>query len=236
MKLPLVIEMAGVRKNYGGLRPLRVQSLTVAPTERVAIAGVDATAAEVMINLVTGASLPDEGEVRVFGVLTRDVADGEAWLSSLDRFAIVSDRAVMLEGATLVQNLALPFTLEIDPVSEKTRDRVSRLSEECDIAAEWLAQPMAELPPAIRARAHLVRALALGPELLLMEHPSAALPEAERRKFGAVVQRVCEARALTALMMSMDPEFSGAAAQRVLTLEGATGVLKGQSRKGWFGF
>lgn len=229
-----IIEMTAVRKSYGALRPLRIQSLAVVPAERVAIAGLDGAAAELMINLVTGASLPDEGEIRVFGRRTADVADGDEWLSSLDRFGIVSDRAVLLEGATLAQNLALPFTLEIDPVSAGTRERVTRLAEECDIAPEWLDQPTAGLPPGVRARAHLVRALALGPDLLLMEHPAAALPGAERRAFGSVVLRVCEARALTTLMMSMDAEFSVVAAHRILTLEPATGALKDKSRRGWF--
>ena len=44
-----------VAKSYGGLRPLRIRSLAVAPGERVAIAGIDAAGAEVMVNLVTGA-------------------------------------------------------------------------------------------------------------------------------------------------------------------------------------
>jgi ABC-type branched-subunit amino acid transport system ATPase component len=229
MNSPAIIEMTAVRKNYGGLRPLRIQALAVAAGERVAIAGIDAVGAELMVNLVTGASLPDEGEVRVF-------ADGDEWLSSLDRFGIVTDRAVILEGSTLVQNLALPFTLDIDPVSRETRDLVTRLAEECDIEPAWLDQPAVTLPAPVRVRTHLARALALGPELLLMEHPSATLPDGERRKFGQVVQRVSDARALTTLMISMDPEFSTAAAERLLTLEPGTGILKGASRRGWFGF
>jgi ABC-type transporter Mla maintaining outer membrane lipid asymmetry ATPase subunit MlaF len=231
-----IVEMTAVRKSYGALRPLRIQSLSVAPAERVAIAGIDAMAAELMINLVTGASLPDEGDIRVFGRSTADVADGEEWLASLDRFGIVSDRAVLLEGATLVQNLALPFTLEIDPVTAETRERVTRLAEECDIAPEWLEQPAAEVPAGVRARAHLVRALALGPELLLMEHPSAVLAGAERAAFGSVVRHACEARALTTLMISLDAEFSAVAADRVLTLEPATGALKSPGRRSWFKF
>jgi ABC-type transporter Mla maintaining outer membrane lipid asymmetry ATPase subunit MlaF len=228
--------MSAVRKAYGGLRPLRIQALSVAPGERVAIAGLDAAAAEIMVNLVTGASVPDEGEVRVFGRRTVDVTDGEEWLASLDRFGIVSDRAVLLEGATLAQNLALPFTLEIDPMSEATRKKVAGLAEECDIAPEWLDQPAVSVPPGIRVRAHLLRAIALGPELLLMEHPTATLAAGEGRAFGEVVHRVSAARALTTVMMSADPEFAEAAQGRMLTLDPATGALKDRSRKGWFRF
>ena len=229
-----VVEMAEVSKAHGALRPLRIRSLVVAARERVAIAGLDLPAAEVMVNLVTGAALPDQGQVRVFGRPTSAVVDGDEWLASLDRFGIVSDRAVFLEAVTLEQNLALPFTLEIEPIPPATRDIVARLAGECDIAAEWLEQPSGQLPPAIRARVHLARAVALAPALLLMEHPSAALPESERAAFGRVVARVCEPRALTALMMTSDPLFAAAAAHRTLTLQPATGELAPQARRGWF--
>jgi ABC-type branched-subunit amino acid transport system ATPase component len=227
-----VLQITGLRKSYGGLRPLRIQSLAIAAGERVAITGLDAAAAEIMVNLVTGASLPEEGEVRVFGKRTADVASGDAWLASLDAFGIVTDRAVVLEGATLAQNLALPFTLAIDPIEPETRERVLRLAEECDIAPEWLEQQAGALPPTVRARTHLARAIALGPALLLMEHPAAALPEAERGAFGSVVARVCEARTLTVLAMTLDGAFAAAAAHRVLTLQPATGALARQKR-GW---
>ena len=50
-----------------------------------------------------------------------------------------------------------------------------------------------------------------------------------------VVARVCEARALTALMMTLDAEFAAIAAHRVLTLEPSTGRLAPQkARRRWF--
>jgi ABC-type sulfate/molybdate transport systems ATPase subunit len=228
-----VLQMTGVRKHYGGLRPLRIQSLAIAPAERVAMTGLDAAAAEMMVNLVTGASLPDEGQVRVFGRSTADVVSGDAWLASLDAFGIVTDRAVVLEGATLAQNLALPFTLAIDPIEPEILDRVVRLANECDIGPEWLEQQTGALPPAVRVRTHLARAIALGPALLLMEHPTAALPEGERGAFGSVLARVCETRALTTLVFTLDAAFAALVAGRTLALNGATGELR-PVKKGWF--
>jgi ABC-type branched-subunit amino acid transport system ATPase component len=228
-----VLEVTGVRKGYGGLRPLRIQSLAIPRGDRVAVTGPDAAAAEMIVNLVTGASLPDEGEVKVFGRSTRDVVSGDAWLASLDAFGIVTDRAVVLAEATLAQNLALPFTLAIDPIEPDVYRRVVRLAEECDVAAEWLEQPAGALPPAVRARAHLARAVALRPSLLLMEHPAAALPDAERGAFGSVVARLCDARGITMLAITLDTGFAGLAARRTLALDGATGALR-PIRKGWF--
>jgi ABC-type polar amino acid transport system ATPase subunit len=133
----------------------------------------------------------------------------------------------------VIQNLALPLTLEIDPVPEEARQKVMALGIECDIPYDWLAQPVAAVPPAVRARVHLARALALGPAVLLLEHPTAAIPEEERATFGAVVARVCDARALTALAITLDMTFARSAAHRTLTLQPATGQLVSARRRWW---
>jgi ATP-binding cassette subfamily C protein CydCD len=228
------IEIVGVTKSYAALRPLRIASLVVAARERVALSGIDAGGAELLVNLVTGASLPDDGEVRVFGRRTADIPDGDEWLSSLDRFGIVSERGVLLEGSTVIQNLALPLTLEIDPVPETALRQVMALGIECDIPYDWLEQHVGNTPPAVRARVHLARAVALEPQLLLLEHPTAAMHEKnERAAFGEIVARVCEARALSALAITLDTSFAAAAAHRTLTLQPATGQLVAARRPWW---
>ena len=227
------LEMRGIVKSYNALRPLRIAELSVAPSSRVAVAGIDAAGAEVMLNLVTGASLPDQGEVRVFGRPTSDVTDGDEWLASLDRFGIVSERAVLLEGATLTQNLALPFALDIDPVPPETVARVEALADECGIPREQLSSRAGDIPAAVRTRVHLARAIALNPQLLLLEHPTATLDERERAAFGGVVARVCDQRALTMLAVTQDLEFASAAAHKTLTLQGATGQLIAARRSWW---
>lgn len=228
-----IVEMRGVIKSYNALRPLRITELSLPAGVRMAVSGIDAAGAEVMLNLITGASLPDQGEVRVFGRRTSDISDGDEWLASLDRFGIVSDRAVLLEGATLTQNLALPFSLEIDPVPPDTLARVEALADECDIGRDFLLQRGGDVPAAVRTRVHLARAIALGPRLLLMEHPSATLDDKERAKYGEVVAQVCEQRKLAMLAVTQDMKFASAAAKEMLTLEPATGRLVAPRRSWW---
>jgi len=228
-----VVSMRGVVKNYNALRPLRIAELSVAPGARIAVSGIDAPGAEVMLNLVTGASLPDQGEVRVFGRSTAAVSDGDEWLASLDRFGIVSERAVLLEGATVAQNLALPFALDIDPIPSETIARVELLADECGIRREFLPQRAGDVPATARTRLHLARAVALGPRLLLMEHPTVALSESDRQAFGAIVARVCESRTLTMLAVTQDLAFASAAAEETLSLQAATGRLSAARRSWW---
>ncbi len=224
-----------MRRAYNGLRPLRVNDLSIAEGERVALSGLDAGAAEVLVNLVTGASLPDEGEVLVLGRSTASISDGEAWLASLDRFGIVSPRAVLLDSATLLQNLAMPLTLDIEPVQPDVAARIVPLARAAGIEERWLERPIAALDAAIRARAHLARAVALDPALLILEHPTAGLAPGEGQAFGDIVARVAGAHARATLIISEDADFSAAAATRRLALEGASGNLK-PPRKRLFGF
>jgi len=230
-----ILRLANVRKRFQSLRPLRVNDLRIDAGERVALSGLDAGAAEVLVNLVTGASLPDEGEVIVFGRATSSISDGDEWLASLDRFGIVSPRAVLLDGASLLQNLVMPLTLAIDPIPADAGEKARALAAEAGILDEWLDRPVAALPAPVRARAHLVRAVALEPALLVLEHPTVGLEAAEAKRFGETVAGVTLPRNLAALMISEDAGFSSAAATRRLTLHAATGNLKTPRRKifGW---
>jgi putative ABC transport system ATP-binding protein len=230
----IVCRIANLRKAYSGLRPLRLNDLSIEAGERVALSGLDAGAAELLVNLVTGASVPDEGEVVVLGRSTASISDGDEWLESLDRFGIVSPRAVLLDGASLLQNLAMPITLDIEPVQPEVAARVTELAAGAGIEAQWLERPIAALDPSIRIRAHLVRAVALDPSFLILEHPTAGLAPGEGQAFGEVVARVAGARSLATLIISEDVPFSTAAATRRLALQVATGHLKAP-RKGLFG-
>jgi ABC-type lipoprotein export system ATPase subunit len=146
----------------------------------------------------------------------------------------MSPRGVLLESATLAQNLAMPFTLEIEPVPPDTRAAVDYLAEECGIPPGSLEDKTAESSPAIRARVHFARAIALAPTLVVLEHPTATIPDADRQAFAADVVRVCDARSQTVLAITLDQAFATAVAHRALALQPATGVLAPLGRRRWW--
>jgi len=230
-----VLEISGVAKDYRGLRPLRLQQLSVAPGEHVAIVGFDQPSAEVFVNLVTGATVPDAGTVSLFGRPTTQIADSADWLAVVDRFGIVSARAVLLDQLTVTQNLAMPFTLEIEPPADDVRERAERLAVEVGLHEAAWARPSGQLDAVDRARMRLARALALDPAVLLLEHASAGLEHDAAARFGAAVRAIAERRGVALLAVTADEMFASAAASRVLTWEPATGRLNDRRRRGWFG-
>jgi len=157
-----LIEIAGVTKDYRALRPLRVQRLALREGESIALLGFDAAMAEVLVNLITGAQLPDEGEVRVFGRTTSSITAVDEWVTELDRFGLISTRAVLLDQFTAEQNLALPLTLEIDPLPDAIRTDVSQLASEVGLSADELAGQTAALAPTAQLRLRVVGVRARG--------------------------------------------------------------------------
>jgi ABC-type transporter Mla maintaining outer membrane lipid asymmetry ATPase subunit MlaF len=230
---PAVLALDGVSKSYGGLRPLRIRQLTVAHAEQIAIVGFDQATAEVFVNLVTGASLPDAGTVTLFGRSTSAIADSADWLAVVDRFGIVSPRAVLLDALTVIQNLAMPFTLEIDPPADGIRDRAVALATEVGLAEAMWTGPAGDVDAASRARIRLARALALDPAVLLLEHASAGLDAEPRRAFGAHVRAIAARRGTAVVAVTADEAFAAAVAPRVLTLDPASGRLAERTRR-WF--
>jgi ABC-type lipoprotein export system ATPase subunit len=143
---------------------------------------------------------------------------------------------VLVDQFTAEQNLALPLTLEINPLSESIRTEVKELAAEVGLSAEELAFQTAALTPTAQLRLRIGRALALRPRVLLAEHPNALLPREESSRFASDLARITKQRGIAALVMTADPAFARAVAGRVLELQPATGALleKRLGLRRWF--
>jgi putative ABC transport system ATP-binding protein len=231
--VPALVEIHQVVKSYQSLRPLRIREFTVSATDRLNLRGFDAGAAEMFVHLVTGAALPDEGAVRVAGKDTRDIATDTEWLTSLDRFGIVTHRAVLIDQISLASNLALPLTVSIDPMPAEVRERVERLAKDAGFEAGALERPVAGLGAEDRLRLHLARAVANGPQMLMLEHPTAQLPDREAAsRIGETMSRLSDAYGFGWIALTEDAAFAEAARGTVLELNPATGELAAPKR-GW---
>lgn len=225
----LVIDVRGVEKDYRGLRPLRVRRLEIREGESVALLGFDQAAAEVFVNLITAATVPDAGEVRTLGQPTTTITDADTWLHSLDRFGIVGERAVVLDNLTVRDNLTMPISMALHDVPDAVRSAVVALAAEVGLTD--LDQPVATLSPLARLRLRLGRALAPGPRVVLAEHPNALIPAEDVAAFAADYARIIAARGVTSVVLTADRAFATSVARRVLTLQPATGELT--SLAGW---
>ncbi len=225
------IRLRGVRKEYHSLRPLRIEEFELHATDTVALIGFDRAAAEVLVNMITAATLPDEGDVVIFGCSTRDITTTDAWFSALDRFGILSERVALVDELTVWQNLALPLSLDFESMAPDLRRAVDALCAEVGISASEAERPMGAAGAATRLRVRLGKALALTPQVVLAEHPNASLPADAVAAFGRDLASIASRRNIAVLLLTADAVFGAAACRRLLTLRPATGELAAST--GW---
>lgn len=226
-----IVEIKHIERQLESGRVLRVKRLRLEAGDHLALFGFDRLSAEAFVHLLTGALLPDEGAVLVAGRNTREISTDAEWLHSLDRFGLVTERAVLLEAMPVAANLALPLTLAVDPLSEEVRARVGALAQEVGLSGDRLTGPVHQLSPVDRLRAHLARAIAPGPAALLLEHPTQGLDQASAAAFGETLARVSASRGLAWIGVTADESFAHAAGARKLTLDATSGAfVEGTSR------
>lgn len=225
-----IIDVRGVTKNYGGLRPLRLAALSVEPGARIALTGLDAPAAEILVNLLTGATLPDEGQIRLFGRATAAISDADDWLATLDRIGMLSPRAMLAGEFTVAQAVAMAFTLSLDPIPDEVAAAVDRLARDAGLGGADLAMRISDAAPMVKARCRLARSLATSPAVLVLEHANALVPDGAVA-FGRGIGVLAAARGMAVLALTADESFANAVADRVFALDAATGHLK--VRGGW---
>ena len=229
-----LVRLRGVSKDYRSLRPLRIAELDVAAGRSLALLGFDQMMAEVFLDLITGAILPDSGEVIAFGKPTSSIGDSETWLTTLDQFGLFTDRAVLVEQFTVEQNLALPFSVAVEQMTPDVRARAADVAAEVGLASD-LKRQAGVLAPGGRARIRLGRAIALAPKVLVAEHPNATLSNEDATALAVDISRIVEARGIASIVLTADHAFARAVAKEVLVLEPATGALKpASSWRRWF--
>lgn len=228
-----VLDITGVVKDYRGLRPLRVDRLSLAPGEQLAVLGMDEPSAEMMTTLVTGATLPDSGSIRVLGTATSDIANTDAWLQLVDRIGLVTNRAALLDMLSVIQNLAMSFTLEIEPPPADVRLRAAALATEVGLPESVWDVPVGGLDGAARTRVRLGRALAFNPAMLLLEHPTGDVERVAVPGLATDIQALVARRTLASLALTADIEFADAVGARVMDWNPATGTLRPRRQRWW---
>jgi len=133
-----------------------------------------------------------------------------------------------------VQNLALPFSLDIEPPSAELRAKAESLAQEVGLAESLWDAPVGNLEATDRLRVRLGRAIALDPSVLILEHPTAEVPSHMVEAIGRVIRAVADRRGAATMTLTVDQTLAELLAQRVLKAEPATGKLRPPKRFGWF--
>jgi nitrate/nitrite transport system ATP-binding protein len=211
-----ILELKGVTKSYPDTPVLNGIDLSVEEGEFVAILGFSGTGKTTLISLIAGLIAPDSGEVLVRG----KAADGTGSETSL-----VFQSYSLMPWLTVQGNVALA----VDAV-HKDMSKAERAKLVADtVALVGLSHAMdrrpAELSGGMRQRVAVARALAMKPEILLLDEPLSALDALTRAKLQGEIDRIREQEKRTIVLITNDVDEALLLADRVAILEPGTGKI-----------
>ncbi len=218
------LELIGVDKGYGTgahrVSVLRGINLRIERGEFVAVVGFSGCGKTTLINLVAGLVAPDTGEIRL---------DGVPVTSPGPERGVVFQAYALLPWLTVGENVALAVDSRYRDWPRRRRlELVERQLATVGLTAAAEKRP-AQLSGGMRQRVAVARALALDPELLLLDEPLSALDALTRAGLQDEIVRLWEADRKTVVLITNDVDESLLLADRIVPLTPGPGATLGPS-------
>lgn len=212
-----VVDLVNVTTRFGRLLVHDEINLAVAHGDLLALIGGSGEGKTTLLRHIAGLSAPSTGEVRLFGERYDEGAYRQRRLRR-QRFGMLFQHGALFSALTVFDNVAFPLR-ELGGVHEDEVHALvmSRLAlVELDPHTAW--QMPAQLSGGMIKRAALARALALEPELLLLDEPTAGLDPDRSAGFVRLVRSLHDSLGLTVVFVTHDVDTMLALATRVAVM------------------
>jgi phospholipid/cholesterol/gamma-HCH transport system ATP-binding protein len=212
-----VIAIRDLSTRFGGRWVHRHLDLAIQRGEMVALVGDSGSGKTTLLRQMIGLLTPTEGEIRLFGEpLFGGGVQRERALRQ--RFGVLFQQGALFSAFNVFDNIAFPLR-ELKILDEATiRDLVMLKLEMVELLPRDAMLMPAELSGGMIKRVALARALALEPELLLLDEPTAGLDPDRSESFEKLTRTLGEELGLTVVLVTHDLDTLAALATRVAVL------------------
>ncbi len=226
-----VLEVRGLAKSFGGVQAVAGVDLSMPRGEIRALIGPNGAGKTTFFNMLTGQLSADTGEVRFKGQRLSGLAPHAVWRRGVSRTFQITATFVTLTAVGNVQ-VALQSHRRRTYALFAKADGLEREAARALLAQVGL-DAQAERPAGVLAygdlkKLELAVALANGPEVLLLDEPTAGMAPAERGALMALTQRIARERGLTVLFTEHDMDVVFAVADRIMVLHQGRVIAEGR--------
>jgi phospholipid/cholesterol/gamma-HCH transport system ATP-binding protein len=212
-----VIDIKGLWTQFGDNVVHRDIDLCVRRGEIMSLVGGSGSGKTTMLRQMIGLERPTRGEVRIFGVSLHG-GDAAAQRQLRDRWGMLFQEGALFSALTVFDNVALPMRELRVLDNELIHDLVMMKLDMVGIEPRHATKMPAELSGGMIKRIALARALALEPELLFLDEPTAGLDPDRSESFVSLIKELHRELNLTVVMVTHDLDTLVALSDRVAVL------------------
>ena len=219
-----VIEISKVSTRFGDHVVLSELDLVVRRKEIFALIGGSGSGKSTLLREMILLQRPDSGSIRVLGTDLHELGNDQA-LALRQRWGVMFQHGGLFGSLTVKENVGLPLR-EHTELADALIDEIaaSKLAM-TGLTPEVGAQYPSELSGGMMKRASLARAMALDPELLFLDEPTAGLDPVSAEGVDELVRKLRDLFGLTIFMITHDLDLLWEVADRVAVL--ADGKVQG---------
>jgi phospholipid/cholesterol/gamma-HCH transport system ATP-binding protein len=223
----IVISVRGLKNSFGDQIIHDGLDLEVRRGEILGVVGGSGTGKSVLMRSIIGLQVPDEGEVEVFGVHMLTAREGELQ-AVRKRWGILFQGAALFSTLTVAENVQVPLREFYPRLSERLLDEIAAYKiVMVGLPPDAGPKYPAELSGGMKKRAGIARALALDPELLFLDEPTAGLDPIGAAAFDELVVELRDQLGLTVFLITHDLDTLYTICDRVAVLSDRTVVAVG---------
>jgi phospholipid/cholesterol/gamma-HCH transport system ATP-binding protein len=213
-----IIEVRGLKNSFGDQLVHDGLDLDVRRGEILGVVGGSGTGKSVLMRSIIGLQAPEAGEVKVFGEDTVGRDEDEA-KDVRRRWGILFQGAALFSTLTVAENVQVPIREYYPRVDQQLLDEIASYKIVMSgLAAEAGPKFPSELSGGMKKRAGIARALALDPELLFLDEPTAGLDPIGAAAFDQLIKDLQRALGLTVFLITHDLDTLYAICDRVAVL------------------
>jgi phospholipid/cholesterol/gamma-HCH transport system ATP-binding protein len=219
------VQVRSLSKSFGEQMVLNGINLEVAEGETLSVLGRSGTGKSVLLKLIIGLHHPDSGSIRVHGQEVTGLP-----LKPLnevrEKVGFLFQQAALYDSLTVEENVAFPLRRHSKMSDDERRERVHELLTSVGMDQDAHKMP-AEISGGMQKRVGLARALALEPDILLFDEPTAGLDPITAAEIDDLILRLQKERNMTSVVVTHDIHGAQAVSDRLALMRDGQILIEG---------